>query len=716
MQAYSMSSRVYNISTLPAARPRLTLPRTAMRAAARPQYRRSVKVAARTSEPLAAADLTDQAAACVPASTVEQKVLSESHDEIAGTDVPSSIQAIADKFQSLSDAKERYKLLLKYAKSLSAMNASDKISTNRVMGCTSEVWMTAKLDKNNRVQFNGDSNSELTRGLCALLVESMSGLTPPEVLQVKPEMLSVLQLGPAIMAPSRTNGFLNMLETMRKRTVMLTEQLPKFPSLVITGDDVTPQGSFAETQAQYLAPDSAQVDALVKVLSEKKIGIVAHFYMDPQVQGVLSSAAQQWPHIHISDSLVMADRAVNMVEQGCTTVAVLGVDFMSENVRAILDEAGHKDTKVYRMDAADIGCSLAEAAETPLYNQYLAQAADIGKPAMHVVYINTSLKTKAQAHAVVPTITCTSSNVVQTVLQGFAQIPDLTVWYGPDTYMGRNLAQLFTSLAELPDEEVQKLHPKHTQASVKALLPRLHYFEEGTCIVHHIFGGEVTELVRKAYGDAYLTAHFEVPGEMFTLAMEAKRTRDMGVVGSTSNILNFIASKVKCALDQPFADKLQFVLGTESGMITSIVRKVQATLQQSGRKDIQVEIVFPVSPESITTGNQTTASNGGPVTLPGGLSVIPGPASGEGCSTEGGCASCPYMKMNSLRALMSVCERVNTPGEALLEAFKPRAYTETVNGRSMAQAGCEPILHMRDFQSSGRLPDSLVQDIASRIN
>ena len=64
---------------------------------------------------------------------------------------------------------------------------------------------------------------------------------------------------------------------------------------------------------------------------------------------------------------------------------------------------------------------------------------------------------------------------------------------------------------------------------------------------------------------------------------------------------------------------------------------------------------------------------------------------------------------------MSVCERVNTPGEALLEAYKPRAYTEAVNGRSMAQAGCEPILHMRAFQSSGRLPDSLVQDIASRI-
>ncbi len=94
---------------------------------------------------------------------------------------------------------------------------------------------------------------------------------------------------------------------------------------------------------------------------------------------------------------------------------------------------------------------------------------------------------------------------------------------------------------------------------------------------------------------------------------------------------------------------VQFVLGTESGMITSIVRKVQGMLKESGRDDLEVEIVFPVSPESITTSSQTTATNGGgPVLLPGGLSMIPGPASGEGCSTEGGCASCPYMKMNSL--------------------------------------------------------------------
>lgn len=66
----------------------------------------------------------------------------------------------------------------------------------------------------------------------------------------------------------------------------------------------------------------------------------------PQVQGVLTSAAESWPHIHISDSLVMADSAIKMAAEGCTSVAVLGVDFMSENVRAILDEAGYQHVQV----------------------------------------------------------------------------------------------------------------------------------------------------------------------------------------------------------------------------------------------------------------------------------------------------------------------------------------------------------------------------------
>ena len=56
-------------------------------------------------------------------------------------------------------------------------------------------------------------------------------------------------------------------------------------------------------------------------------------------------------------------RAVSMCCAGCHAVCVLGVDFMSENVRAILDDAGFGHVPVYRLSADAIGCTLAEAAE-----------------------------------------------------------------------------------------------------------------------------------------------------------------------------------------------------------------------------------------------------------------------------------------------------------------------------------------------------------------
>jgi len=101
-----------------------------------------------------------------------------------------------------------------------------------------------------------------------------------------------------------------------------------------------------------LSPDNAKVEELAALLREKQIGVVAHFYMDPEVQGVLVAAQKLWPHIHISDSLVMADRAVSMANAGCKHVAVLGVDFMSENVRAILDRAGHEEVCQYSLQSA----------------------------------------------------------------------------------------------------------------------------------------------------------------------------------------------------------------------------------------------------------------------------------------------------------------------------------------------------------------------------
>ena len=57
-------------------------------------------------------------------------------------------------------------------------------------------------------------------------------------------------------------------------------------------------------------------------------------------------------------------------------------------------------------------------------------------------------------------------------LQAFAQVPDINVYYGPDTYMGRNLAVMLRSVSQLSDEEISALHPAHSRASVKVCLRR----------------------------------------------------------------------------------------------------------------------------------------------------------------------------------------------------------------------------------------------------
>ncbi len=471
-----------------------------------------------------------------------------------------------------------------------------------------------------------------------------------------------------------------------------------FPSLVIRADELQAQGAFAEAQAEFLNPDPAPVARLSKLLAQHKVAVVAHFYMDPELQGTLSSC--DWPHIRISDSLVMADAAVEMVEAGAETVVVLGVDFMSENVRAILDASGHRDIAVYRATAEPIGCSLAESAEALAYGAYLSKAKESTNP-LHVIYINTSLEVKARAHHLVPTITCTSSNVVPTVLQAFAQVPELNLWFGPDTYMGENLAELFKGLAALDEAAIKALHPAHDRNTVAALLERFNYFKQGACVVHHMFGGQVVRTVEREYQDAFVTAHLEVPGEMFALALAAQR-QDRGVVGSTSNILGFIANQVDTHARAGRAARLRFVLGTEAGMITSIVRKVQGILRAAAVDGLEVEIIFPVASEAVA---QTDDKE---------LGVVPGVAGGEGCSTAGGCATCPFMKMNSLDALLDLLDRFDQGERQQLEAMFPRQYTETIAGRSAADLGGEPILHMRHFQRNNALPDALVADIKSR--
>lgn len=475
-----------------------------------------------------------------------------------------------------------------------------------------------------------------------------------------------------------------------------------FPSLILGANkSITPIGSFAEATAEFLQPDEGSVNELRSLMRRTRTGIVAHYYMDVELQGILHAAnlsnkhKTMIPGIAIADSLAMGDAALDMARAGNSTIACLGVDFMSESVQAILHH-NQLDVPVYRLADRKIGCSLAESAERDEYTAWLESAARASpNNALHVVYINTSLETKAHSHSIVPTITCTSSNVLQTLLTASLQIPNVQIYYGPDTYMGDNLKVLLKTIAQQWDDETiaTKLHKSHNRTSIAKLHDSIHVFPSGNCVVHHMFGANVVDTVREYYADSYMTAHLEVPGEMFELANAYAMDEDRGVVGSTSNILNFIARKVETNPDQ---QHLSFILGTEAGMVTSIVQKLQTII----REDQTVEIVFPVASEAISIGDDAS------------LPVVPGVAATEGCSTAGGCATCPFMKMNDFDALLRLLSRIDAKDPSLT-SFRPenRLENKLIRNRPAMEWAIEPITYMRSFGQHGRLPEDLVQSV-----
>ncbi len=96
-----------------------------------------------------------------------------------------------------------------------------------------------------------------------------------------------------------------------------------------------PPGAAAPLGACTLAPDLPLALSCAPRAAHSRRPLPAHHWMGrgaehialcvvwrcpggcAQVQGVLSSAGERWPHVAISDSLVMADTAVNMAKAGC---------------------------------------------------------------------------------------------------------------------------------------------------------------------------------------------------------------------------------------------------------------------------------------------------------------------------------------------------------------------------------------------------------------
>jgi len=138
--------------------------------------------------------------------------------------MPPSVEKILQRFRRLSDPKQRYEQLILYGQKLPPFPEADKIPANKVPGCVSQVYVTARLDEQGKVIFAGDADALISKGFVGLLVTALNGLSPAEVAQVPADFIQETGLV-ASLTPSRANGFMNVLKTMKYKAELLTTSL-----------------------------------------------------------------------------------------------------------------------------------------------------------------------------------------------------------------------------------------------------------------------------------------------------------------------------------------------------------------------------------------------------------------------------------------------------------------------------------------------------------
>ncbi len=131
--------------------------------------------------------------------------------------LPPALKKIVERFQRATEPKRRYEQLIWYGQKLPQFSEINKIPENKVPGCVSQVYVTASLT-DGKVIFQGDSDSQLTKGLLAFLIEGLNGSTPTEIVELTPDFIQETGLNVSL-TPSRANGFYNIFKTMQKKAL-----------------------------------------------------------------------------------------------------------------------------------------------------------------------------------------------------------------------------------------------------------------------------------------------------------------------------------------------------------------------------------------------------------------------------------------------------------------------------------------------------------------
>lgn len=126
-------------------------------------------------------------------------------------------QEVIDNFEFLDDWDARYAYLVELGEALPAMGDAYRNDANRVQGCMSKVWVCPVPDASDpaRLNYVGDCDTAIIKGVLALLIELMSGRTREEIEALDlDDMFDRLKLAEHL-SPNRHFGIYSIVELMK---------------------------------------------------------------------------------------------------------------------------------------------------------------------------------------------------------------------------------------------------------------------------------------------------------------------------------------------------------------------------------------------------------------------------------------------------------------------------------------------------------------------
>jgi len=139
-----------------------------------------------------------------------------------------TIEEITDNFELLDEWDDRYRYIIELGRSLPELPEQARTEANKVRGCASQVWMKTDIRPNGStgpvLEFHGDSDAHIVRGLIAILFALYSGKPAQQILSTDAQSVFE-QLGlREHLTPQRSNGFRAMVDRIQSdaRAAMAT--------------------------------------------------------------------------------------------------------------------------------------------------------------------------------------------------------------------------------------------------------------------------------------------------------------------------------------------------------------------------------------------------------------------------------------------------------------------------------------------------------------